>query len=342
MPAISRSCLAGAAFIMCAAVCAQQVETGIEQFRRGDYIAARETLRKSPDSAHRRTFLALARAATGECRQVIADLSREFERASDPDLARLAGIGLVQCHLSKNDFDAAAPVLASLQASYHGDADVLYLAARLHMRAWNDAVYQLYRSAPSSYRVNQLSAEVFETQGRYTEAVAEYRKAIEKNQAALNLHYRLGRALLMESHSPGALEAARTEFEAELKLNPNDAVAEYQVAQILLTAGQSQEAAKRFDRAVALSPDFAEALVALGKLRLSEKRYPDAVRFLERAVELQPASESARYSLMLAYRDTGRTADAARQKEALDQLQKPPEGEFSEFLKKLGEKAPRQ
>ena len=107
-------------------------------------------------------------------------------------------------------------------------------------------------------------------------------------------------------------------------------------------AGQSQEAAKRFERAVTLSPDFAEALVALGKLRLSEKRYPDAVRFLERAVELQPGSESARYSLMLAYRDTGRTADAARQKEALDQLQKPPEGEFSEFLKKLGEKAPRQ
>jgi hypothetical protein len=30
------------------------------------------------------------------------------------------------------------------------------------------------------------------------------------------------------------------------------------------------------------------------------------------------------------------------QKKILDQLQKPPEGEFTEFLRKIGEKAPAQ
>ena len=82
--------------------------------------------------------------------------------------------------------------------------------------------------------MNQLSAEIFETQGKYTEAIAEYRKAIEKNPNALNLHFRLGRALLMESHGAAALEQARQEFEAELRLNPKDAAAEYQVGQILV------------------------------------------------------------------------------------------------------------
>ena len=52
------------------------------------------------------------------------------------------------------------------------------------MKAWNDAIYRMYQKAPSSYRVDQLSAEVFETQGKYTEAVAEYRKAIAKNPKA--------------------------------------------------------------------------------------------------------------------------------------------------------------
>ena len=52
-------------------------------------------------------------------------------------------------------------------------------------------------------------------------------KAIEKNPAALNLHYRLGRALLLQSHEPENLELARKEFEAELALNPGDAVAHF-------------------------------------------------------------------------------------------------------------------
>ncbi len=119
---------------------------------------------------------------------------------------------------------------------------MLYVSADYHMKAWNDAIYRMYQKAPSSYRVDQLSAEVFETQGKYTEAVAEYRKAIEKNPKAINLHYRLGRALLQQSHDPAVLDQARKEFEAELALNPSDAVAEYQVAQIL--AAEQKKAAQ--------------------------------------------------------------------------------------------------
>ena len=43
---------------------------------------------------------------------------------------------------------------------------------------------------------------------------------------------------------------------------------------------------------------------------------------------------------MLAYRNAGRMEDAQREKAVFDKLSKPPEGEFTEFLKKLGEKAP--
>jgi hypothetical protein len=45
---------------------------------------------------------------------------------------------------------------------------------------------------------------------------------------------------------------------------------------------------------------------------------------------------------MLTYRNVGRSAEALEQKKELDRLQKPPEGEFTEFLKKLGDKAPKQ
>jgi hypothetical protein len=63
---------------------------------------------------------------------------------------------------------------------------------------------------------------------------------------------------------------------------------------------------------------------------------------LERAVKLQPQSETAHYNLMLAYRNAGRLEDAQRVKAALDELTKPAEGEFTDFLRKLGEKVHQQ
>ena len=58
---------------------------------------------------------------------------------------------------------------------------------------------------------------------------------------------------------------------------------------------------------------------------------------LNEAVRLAPKSESAHYSLMLAYRNAGRREDAERIKKALDELQASPEGEFTDFLKRIGE-----
>ena len=41
---------------------------------------------------------------------------------------------------------------------------------------------------------------------------------------------------------------------------------------------------------------------------------------------------------MTAYRNAGRRDDAMRVKAKLDELQQAPEGEFSEFLERIGEK----
>lgn len=317
-----------------------QAGSGIEAFQRGDYRAARPLLEQAAASdARAKVFLALVRAATGECEVVLPDLGRHFS-LPEPALRRLAGLALAQCHIASKRFGQAAPIVAKLEQDFPTDADVLYVAANFHMKAWNDTIYRMYQTAPASWRTDQLSAEVFESQGRIPEAVAEFRKAIGKNPRGINLHYRLGRAILQQSHDPAGIEEARKEFDAELALNPSDAVAEYQVAQIFATQGKKAEAAVRYERAAQLRPDFPEALIAVAKLRSEAKRYAEAVELLEKAVRLQPRSEPARYALMLAYRNAGRTDDARKAKAELDKLQKPPEGEFSDFLKRLGEKPP--
>jgi len=302
---------------------------GLEAFHAGRYSEAKGLLEQSKD-AQAPVFLALVRAATGGCMDALPRLSAAFAAAADPELHRLTGEALLNC------------VESNLKADYPADPDVLYQAARAHMRTWNDIVYQMFRKTPGSYRVNQLSGEILEIQGKYQEAAAEYRKAIEKNPRALDLHFRLGRVLLIDAHGPDATESARREFDAELALNAGDAAAEYEVGQILIAQGKRDTGAQHLERALALRPDFAEALVAVGRLRLEDKKFAEAISLLTHAVKVQPGNETAHYSLMMAYRNSGDMEAAKREKALLDELQKPPEGEFTDFLKKLGEKPPKQ
>lgn len=318
----------------------QQIASGIAAFHKGNYAEARSVLAKFPNDAQARTFLALATAGSGKCVEAEPELERQFASNAESELRRLSGLALIQCRLARNDFERIFAVLSALERAFPKDADVLYESAKVHNRAWNNAIQRMFQEAPTSFRLNQLSAEIFEIEGRYAEAISEYRKAIAKNPQALNLHYRLGRALLLQSHTPEALEQARAEFEAELALNLSDAAAEYQLGQILLAQQKTVEAGARFEKASELDANFPEALVALARIRIEARRYDNAIQLLQRAVQLRPKMESAHYSLMLAYRNAGRTGDARREKAELDQLQRPPEGEFSEFLKKLGDKSP--
>jgi len=322
------------------AVCslqAQSLTDGLAAFEKGDYAAAEKAFEKNSDNPRANAFLALTQAATNRCGEAEPALEAAFQAKSDPNIRKLTGLALARCRIAAERFDAALDPLSALRRDYPDDADVLYENARLHLKAWNGIVEEMFERTPDSFRVNQLSAEIFEIQGQYDEAVAEYRKAIEKAPRTINLHYRLGRALLMQSHEPASLEAARLEFEAELELNPNDAVAEYQVFQILQVQGDEDAAVWRLIRAVDLDPTFPEALVALGRQRVKDKDYADAIMVLNEALKHAPKSESAHYSLMLAYRNAGRREDAERIKKALDELQASPEGEFTDFLKRIGE-----
>ncbi len=75
-------------------------------------------------------------------------------------------------------------------------------------------------------------------------------------------------------------------------------------------------------------------------MRIQAKQYSEAIPLLERVVKSQPDSEGGHYNLMLAYRNSGRMDKAREEQQVLERLQRPPEGEFTDFLKKLGEKTP--
>lgn len=318
--------------------CAQSVtDEGIAAFKEGRYSLALAKLNGAKDPTGS-AFLALAQAATGDCKSAL--LSMSAWQGQDPAVRRLIGLAQVKCYGTTGDNAHAFALSDQLQKQYPNDADVLYTAAKLHMKAFNDATFAMFQRTPASYRVHELSAEIFETQNRYTEAIAEYRRAIELNSNAPDLHFRLGRAILLQSHDSQALDEAAGEFRSEQKLSPEDSTCEFQLGQIALVKNNYAEAKPHFERALALSPNFVQAQIALAKVHLQEKNYAEAIRLLTGATQAQPTNESAHYSLLTAYRNAGQLDKAKEEKAVLDRLQKTPEGEFSDFLKKLGEKQP--
>lgn len=343
-PVISRAFLAALlALVLGASESAR--EEGIAAFKQGRYSVALSNLKQAasadPGDLTARAFLALTQAAVGDCKSALPELSTVPDSA-DPVLHRLARLAAAKCYSTEGENAKAFSVLERLERRFPNDADVLYTSAKLHMKAFNETTLAMFQRVPASYRVHELSAEIFEVENRYSDAAAEYRKAIELNPNAPDLHFRLGRAILLESHSPEALERAAAEFRSELKLSPEDGACEFQLGQIAQVKGNMGEAKSHLQRAVSLSPGFVQALIALGKLYSQDKQYGQAIAVLSRATQLQPTNETAHYALLTAYRDSGQRDKAKGEKATLDKLQKPAEGEFSEFLKKLGEKQPEQ
>ncbi len=314
------------------------VDEGIAAFQQGRYSLAKAKLTGTKDEKGR-AFLGLSDAATGDCKQALPLLTGPVH---DRTLQRLTGLAAVKCELAQSNAEGAFQLLSGLQKQFPSDPDVLYMAAKMHMRLFNDATLAMFQKTPGSYRVHELSGEIFEIENQFSAAASEYRKAIELNSEAPDLHFRLGRALLLQSHEGKALDEAAEQFSMELKLSPEDGASEFQLGQISQVKGNATAAKSYFEKALAVSPNFSQALLALGKIFTREKQYPQAIALLSKATQLQPASESAHYALMTAYRDAGRIDQAKAEKNILDQLSKPADGEFSDFLKKLGEKPTEQ
>ncbi len=323
---------------------AGSLEDGIVAFNEGRYSTALSLLRRAVDEGRGRPahiFLALTEAATNDCKSALPSLLPEARNATD-QLSLLAGLAAARCQSADGDATSALATLDALKQHFAKNADVLYLSAEIEMTAFNNTTLAMFKDVPSSYRTHQLSAEILEVQGRFADAVSEYRKAIVLNPKAPDLHYRMGRAILLGSHSPEALSQAAGAFTAELQLNPEDSGCYFQLAQVAEVQGHGGDAIAQYEKALQLSPAFVNAMIGLAKIYLQQNETARALPLLEKAATLQPDNEAAHYALLKAYRNSGNMEQAKEQKAILDRLEKPPDSEFSDFLKKLGDKAPQQ
>jgi Tfp pilus assembly protein PilF len=252
-------------------------------------------------------------AETGHCREALPLLRADLAKATAADVQKRLGVDGVRCGMTLNDLDSALDFLRNLNKRFPGDAEVLYLQVHVFSDLSIRCSQELMRSAPASYQVHELNAEALETQGKWSDAEAEYREVLKRDPQLPGMHYRIARLLLSGPPSATAKSDARRELEEEIKIDPNNAGAEYVLGELARQDGKDQAAIDHFVRATKLDAGFEDAFIGLGRTLLTDDRAADAIPPLEAAVKLDPDSPIAHYNLATAYSRTGRKEDAARE-----------------------------
>lgn len=106
--------------------------------------------------------------------------------------------------------------------------------------------------------------------------------------------------------------AARQLFDAALRLDPDDANADANLATLDLREGRGKEAVAHAEAAVRSAPDVALYHYNLGRVLVENGRPEDALRSLARAAELDPGDVTAYNEMGNVYLALKRPADARR------------------------------
>ena len=291
-----------------------------------------QTARNSPTDAgpaHRATEL----AETGHCAEALPGL-KTTHKFTDKELKRRVGLDGVRCAMGLGRSDDALDFLRILTSEFPNDPDVLYLSVHTYSDLATRASENLAQYAPSSYQARELNAEAYESQGKWDKAAQEYQKALAQNPDAPGIHFRIGRLLLSKPNpSPEIVEQAKKEFQAELKIDPLNAGAEYVLGELARQEQHWDDAAEHFSRASKLDPGFGDAFLGLGEALISARKFPDAIPALEAAVKLEPANPAAHYNLATAYSRTGKKAEADKEfaiHRQMTQKEPPPDNKAQE------------
>jgi predicted Zn-dependent protease len=250
-------------------------------------------------------------AATGSCRDALPALKKALAQTPGKDVKYRLLMATARCAMSLERTQTAVEALLELNRDFPHDPEVLYMSTHFYSELASRASQELAATAPNSSQAQQLEAEAYESHGDWDRAAAAYRKILEQSPERHGIHYQLGRIAL--SKTPPDEESAKTEFEAELKVDPNNASAEFMLGETARQAGQWDEAIARFSKATHEDVGFDEAYLALGMSLNSAGKFADAVAPLETYVKRQSDDPAGHYQLATAYVRTGRKEEADKQ-----------------------------
>ena len=305
---------------------------GLVYFQLRDYeksaAALRQALKLKPALPKADILLAMSLSELGRFKEALPGLQKGFRQTADAWLRRMCGLQLMRAHTGLQQDAQAVGIALELSRAYPDDPEVLYHSGRLFGNFAYLQTMKLARVAPDSVWMHQAAGEANESQGFYDPAIREYREVLALEPRRPGIHFRVGRTLLaraQQSDSEGAAADSRAEavkeFEDELRVDPANGNAAYELAEINRKAGELDQSRALFERAVEHYPDFEDAQIGLGRVLLAQGRPAEAVPHLQKAIAVSPSNEVAHYQLSVAYGRLGSTADQEKELAEFQRLQ---------------------
>jgi tetratricopeptide (TPR) repeat protein len=282
----------------------------------------KQALKLKPALSKASTLLAMSLSEVGEYKEALPGLQKCFPQAPDPATKRMCGLQLMRTYTGLQRDKDAVTVALELNKLYPDDPEILYHTGRIYGNYAFLTLHKLELVAPTSIWRHQAAAEAYESEGSTDSAIREYHEVLKLDPHRPKIHYRIGRTLLarwqLTRNSEAQTQAAQ-EFEQELQLDPGNANASYELAEIHRQRNELDQAQQLFESALQFYPDFEEAQVGLATTLMAQQKPDLALPHLQRAVALNADDEVAWYRLGLVDRALGRTEE---QSKALTQFQR--------------------
>jgi tetratricopeptide (TPR) repeat protein len=264
-------------------------EWGVAYYKKGTYAQAVQFLQKAleedRDDKEAIQLLGLSYYFSGKSADAIPLLERSQSWYKSANVDSLYVLGL--CYVFTKNYDAARGAFAKMyEAPPESAPSYLFTAQMLIRHDVNDVAENYCQKAvaldPRLPLAHYLLAELYLTQRKTAEAVAELQKEQEINPAFAGVYYRLA--------------------DADVRLEKFD------------------EAEKLLQRSIWLDPNSTGPYILLGKVLEKKGDFELAARMLEHVLAMDPNNQLPHYLLGQAYHKLGRNEAAEREFKLSEQL----------------------
>ena len=219
-------------------------------------------------------------------------------------------LGVVELERGRGE-DAAEALDKAAKLSPE-NVDILYHRGRAHLFVSNDSYARMFKADPKSWRVRELLAEANASAERHMDAIAEYEAAIKLAPNEPRLHEALG----TEYRLAGKMEEAEQAYLKELGIDPENISAQYKLGVIAIERGDPARGKSLIEGALRVKPDLQHSDYNLGRAEMLLGNDAAAARHLERATTAAGSDpeviELSWYQLGIIYRRLHRMEDAQK------------------------------
>jgi len=294
-----------------------------------------KALRIDPSLVSSRVLLGATLGKEGKSKAAVAELERALRSPLSESAERTARVALHQAFFASRDYARALQTLQPLATKYPKDVDILYSLGQTYLRLATQTFEQIATVGPESYRVHQILGDALGQQGRYHEAIQEYRLALAQKPDLPEVHYQIGLLYRMYENSPESDNEAVREFESELKVNPYDGWSEYRLGRIYIKQDRTEEAISHLRRAVQSDETIVPARLVLARALEGRGDLDEAKNQLETAAKIEPGNGTVHYRLAKLLKKTGDLKASEQEMKRFEAIQAEQTGHQRELEKAI-------